>query len=71
MLTSRLESVVLLCVLSQFTGLMGKLTKEVGRMVKKGRTSQVAVRIKTAKQCSELGKRIKSVVKDLQAVANK
>ena len=35
MLMSRLESVVLLCVLSQFTGLMGKLTKEVGRMVKK------------------------------------
>ena len=49
----RLESVVLLRVLSQFTGLMGKLTKEVGDMVKKkkkkkkkerkkkGRTSEV------------------------------
>lgn len=60
---SRLESVVLLHVLSQFTGLMGKLTEEVGGMVKKKKekrqdqSGQVAVRIKTAKQHSELGKK--------------
>lgn len=49
----------------------GQTYKGGGTDGKKGRTSQVAVRIKTAEQCSELGKRIKSVVKDLQAVANK
>ena len=61
MFMSRLESVVLLHVLSQFTGLMGKLTEEVGGMVKKEKrqdqSGQVAVRIKTAKQHSELGKK--------------
>ena len=71
MFMSRLESVVLLHVLSQFTGLMGKLTEKVGGKVKKKRkkerkkrkekrqdqSGQVAVRIKTAKQSSELGKK--------------
>lgn len=37
---SRLESVVLLHVLSQFTGLMGKLTEEVGGMVKKRKKAE-------------------------------
>ena len=80
----RLESVVLLRVLSQFTGLMGKLTEEAGDMVKKKKKKerkkkekrqdqwgQVAVGIKTTKQRSELEKSIKSGVKDLQAVSNK
>lgn len=40
-------------------------------MVQKDRTGQVAVGIKTAKQCSKLEKRIKSGVKDLQAASNK
>ena len=51
---------VLLLVRSQLTGLMGKRTKEVaggGGLLPKVRTGQVAVGIKTAKQCSELGKK--------------
>lgn len=64
-LGSILESVALLHVLSQLTGLTGKLMKEVRGIVQRGGTGQVAVGIKTAKQCSELEKRIKSGVKDL------
>ena len=71
MLRSILESVVRLQVLSQFTDLIGMLMKVVWDIVKRGRTGQVAFGIETAKQCSELEKRIKSGVKDLQAASNK
>lgn len=49
MLRYILESVVRLRVLSQFTGLVGKLMKEVGDGVQGGGTGQVAVGIETAK----------------------
>lgn len=48
-----------------------KLVEVVGGGVQRDRTSQVAVEIKTAKQCSELENRIKSGVKDLQPASNK
>lgn len=74
---SILESVVLLHGLSQYTGWILELLKEVGGVVQTGRTDQVVAGIKKvkpkAKQCFELKKkkRIKSGVKDPQAVSNK
>lgn len=40
-------------------------------VLQRGRTGQVAIGIKTTKQCSALEKRIQSGVKDLQAASNK
>lgn len=75
MLRSILESVVLLHILSQFSGLIVKHMKEMcvcgPVVVQRGRIGQVAIGIKTTKQCSALEKRIQSGVKDLQAASNK